>query len=146
MTTTDNDEFDALYGSRYLAVSDLKGETPRRKIGKVEVAELKQKDGSTKKKYVLFLEKEDKALVLNTTNAEKLAEAFGKDTPPGPAIASSCIPGDKLSDLAFVSGQCVNRQRRPAGSRHGRRNSLLTILRVASPPRCGPPFALAGQS
>jgi hypothetical protein len=79
MTTTDNDEFDVLYGSRYLAVPDLKGETPRRKIGKVEVAELKQKDGSTKKKYVLFLEKEDKALVLNTTNAKKLAEAFGKD-------------------------------------------------------------------
>jgi hypothetical protein len=78
MTTTDSDDFDSLYGSKYLGVADLKGETPRRKIGKVEVAELKQKDGSTKKKYVLFLEKEDKALIVNKTNAVKLAQAFGK--------------------------------------------------------------------
>ena len=77
--TTDTDDFDALYGSRYLGVADLKGATPRRKIGKVEVAELRQKDGSTRKKYVLFLEGEDKALIVIKTNAVKLAEAFGKE-------------------------------------------------------------------
>ena len=79
MTMTDTDDFDALYGSKYLGVADLKGATPRRKIGKVEVAELRQKDGSTRKKYVLYFEQEDKALVVNATNAKKLAEAFGKD-------------------------------------------------------------------
>jgi hypothetical protein len=81
MTRTIVDDFDAMYGSKYLSVSDLKGERPRRTIGKVEVAELKEKDGSTKRKRLIYLEGEDKPLVLNKTNATKLAMAFGKDSP-----------------------------------------------------------------
>jgi hypothetical protein len=80
MTTTIEDDFDAMYGSKYLSVSDLKGQRPRRTIGKVDVAELKEKDGSTKRKRILYLEGEDKPLVLNKTNAVKLAMAFGKES------------------------------------------------------------------
>jgi hypothetical protein len=76
--TTDNDDFDSLYGSKYLSVPELKGQQPRRKIGKVDVETLKEKDGSTKRKYVVFFDGEDKGLVCNKTNATKLAEAFGK--------------------------------------------------------------------
>ena len=76
--STDTD-FDDIYGSKYFSVSDLHGEQPRRKIGKVDVAELKEKDGSTKRKFVVFFEGEDKALVLNKTNAQKLAQTYGKD-------------------------------------------------------------------
>jgi hypothetical protein len=72
-------DFDDLYGSKYFSVSDLKGETLRRKIGKVEVAELREKDGTTRRKYLLYLEGEDKALVLNKTNAVKLASVYGKN-------------------------------------------------------------------
>jgi len=72
-------DFDDLYGSKYYSVSDLHGEEPLRKIGKVEVAELKEKDGSTKRKYIVWFEGEDKSLVLNKTNAQKLAQTFGKD-------------------------------------------------------------------
>jgi hypothetical protein len=79
MTTVD-DDFDTMYGSKYFSVPDLKGQRPRRTIGKVEVAELKEKDGSTKRKRILYLEGEDKPLVLNKTNAVKLAMAFGKDS------------------------------------------------------------------
>jgi hypothetical protein len=79
MTTTKEDEFDLLYGSRYLSADDLKGQRPRRTIGKVEIEDLKQKDGSTKRKFVVFFLEEDKGLVLNVTNAKKLAQAFGKD-------------------------------------------------------------------
>jgi hypothetical protein len=79
MTTTAED-FDELYGSKYLSVSDLKGQRPRRTIGKVEIAELKNRDGSTQRKFVLFLEGEDKSLPLNKTNATKLAMAFGKES------------------------------------------------------------------
>ena len=68
------------YGSKYFSVPDLKGQRPRRTIGKVEVAELKEKDGSTKRKRILYLEGEDKPLVLNKTNAVKLAMAFGKES------------------------------------------------------------------
>ena len=80
MNTMITDDFDAMYGSKYLGVPDLKGQRPRRTIGKVEVAELKEKDGSTKRKRVLYFEGEDKALVLNKTNAVKLAMAFGKES------------------------------------------------------------------
>ena len=80
MTTTIVDDFDAMYGSKYFSVSDLKGQRPRRTIGKIEVAELKEKDGSTKRKRIIYLEGEDKPLVVNKTNATKLAMAFGKDS------------------------------------------------------------------
>ena len=80
MTMTTEDDFDAMYGSKYLGVPDLKGQRPRRTIGKVEVAELKEKDGTTKRKRILYFEGEDKPLVLNKTNAVKLAMAFGKES------------------------------------------------------------------
>jgi hypothetical protein len=80
MTTTIEDDFDAMYGSKYLGASDLKGQRPRHTIGKVDVAELKEKDGTTKRKRIVYFEGEDKALVVNKTNAVKLAIAFGKDS------------------------------------------------------------------
>ena len=80
MTMITDDDFDAMYGSKYFGVPDLKGQRPRRTIGKVEVAELKEKDGTTKRKRILYLEGEDKPLVLNKTNAVKLAMAFGKES------------------------------------------------------------------
>jgi hypothetical protein len=72
-------EFDDLYGSKYLTAADLHGETPRRKIGKVDPVELKQKDGTTKRKFAVYFEDVEKALIMNQTNAKKLAAAFGKD-------------------------------------------------------------------
>ena len=72
-------DFDDLYGSKYFSVTDLHGHEPRRKIGKVEVKELKEKDGTAKKKFVIYFEGEDKPLVVNKTNATKLAAACGKD-------------------------------------------------------------------
>ena len=71
-------EFDELYGSKYFGIADLRGGCPRLKIGKVDVADLREKDGSTKKKYVMYFEGHDKGLVLNKTNALKLADAYGK--------------------------------------------------------------------
>jgi hypothetical protein len=72
-------DFDDLYGSKYLSASDLHGETPRHRIGKVALTELKEKDGGTKRKYLVYFEGLEKPLVLNKTNAQKLAAAFGKD-------------------------------------------------------------------
>jgi hypothetical protein len=74
-----SDDFDDLYGSKYMGAADLKGQTWRAKIGKTDVADFKEKSGATKRKYVLFFEGEDKAMVLNKTNAQKLATAYGKD-------------------------------------------------------------------
>jgi len=72
-------DFDVLYGSKYFAVADLHCGTPRPRIGKVAPAELKDKDGSTKRKLVAYFDGIEKPLVLNKTNAQKLAAAFGKD-------------------------------------------------------------------
>jgi hypothetical protein len=71
--------FDDIYGSKYLSVPDLGGSTLRVKIGKVEVADLREKDGTTRKKYVLFFNGEIKPMVVNKTNASVLAAAFGKN-------------------------------------------------------------------
>lgn len=73
-------DFDDLYGSKYFSAADLHGEVIRRKIGKVEIAELKEKDGSTKRKFIVSFFNMDKPLVLNKTNAQKLAASLGKDT------------------------------------------------------------------
>jgi hypothetical protein len=73
-------DFDELYGSKYFSVGDLKGGEPRLKIGKVEIAELREKNGTTKHKYVMLFEGVDKGLVINKTNALKLAEAYGKQS------------------------------------------------------------------
>src|SRR3954447_21119403 len=72
-------DFDDLYGSKYYSASDLHGETPHHRIGKVALAELKEKDGSTKRKYLVYCDGVEKTLVLNKTNAQKLAAAYGKD-------------------------------------------------------------------
>ena len=72
-------DFDDLYGSKYFSAADLHGETIRRNIGKVEIGDLKDKDGSTKRKFVVYFKGVDKPLVLNRTNAQKLAAVLGKD-------------------------------------------------------------------
>src|SRR5262245_40104188 len=70
-------DFDDLYGSKYYSTVDLHGGTPHHKIGKVAPAELKEKDGSIKRKLLAYFAGVEKPLVLNKTNAQKLAAAFG---------------------------------------------------------------------
>ena len=86
-------EFDELYGSKYFGIADLRGGCPRLKDRKVDVADLREKDGSTKKKYVMYFEGHDKGLVLNKTNALKLADAYPKAAERmGSGRRSSCTP------------------------------------------------------
>ena len=72
-------DFDDLYGPKYFGAADLHGQTTRHPIGKVDLVELREKDSSTKRKFVVYFEGVEKALVLNKTNATKLAAAYGKD-------------------------------------------------------------------
>jgi hypothetical protein len=71
--------FNDIYGSKYLSVADLQGETPRYRIGKVDVADLKDKDGTTKRRILVYFDGVEKPLVLNRTNAKKLAEVYTED-------------------------------------------------------------------
>ena|SRR6516164_3337528 len=110
MSNVDEDVFDDIYGSKYFSVSDLKDGEPRFKIGKVEIAELREKNGATKRKYVMLFEGVEKGLVINKTNARKLAEAYGKQ--------SSRWIGQMVQlyaeDTSFGKGVRVRPLRKPA--------------------------------
>jgi hypothetical protein len=110
MKMLDEEAFDDIYGSKYFSVSDLKDGEPRFKVGKVEVAELREKNGATKRKFVLLFEGVDKGLVVNKTNAKKLAEAYGKQ--------SSKWVGQTVQlyseDTTFGKGVRVRPLRKPA--------------------------------
>ena len=71
--------FDDIYGSKHFSNPDLNGGQLRVKIIKVAVADLHDKDGMPNKKLVTYFEGYEKGLVLNETNALRLAEAYGKD-------------------------------------------------------------------
>jgi hypothetical protein len=76
---TNDTEFDNLYGSKYFGVNDVNGGRKRFQIGKVDIADMREKDGSLRQKYLVWFNGEDKALVLNKTNALALAQAYGKE-------------------------------------------------------------------
>jgi hypothetical protein len=103
------DDFDDLYGSKYLSVADLKDDEPRLKIGKVEVAELREKNGTTKRKYVVWFDGVEKGLVINNTNARKLADAYGKQ----PSRWISQIVQLYSEETAYGKGVRVRPLRKP---------------------------------
>ena len=104
------DDFDVLYGSKYLSVADLKDGEPQLKIGKVEVAELREKNGTTKRKYVMWFEGADKGLVVNKTNAKKLADAYSKQPQKWIGQAVQLY----TEDTTFGKGVRVRPLRKPA--------------------------------
>jgi hypothetical protein len=71
--------YNEIYGSKYYSVADLQGDTPRCRIGKVDVENLKDKDGTSKRRIIVYFDGVEKPLVLNRTNAKKLAEAYTED-------------------------------------------------------------------
>jgi hypothetical protein len=73
------DEIDDLYGSKYLTTSHLNGQKIRLRIREVTAEDLREQDGRTKRKLVVYFENEEKPLPLNKTNVTRLALAFGRD-------------------------------------------------------------------
>ena len=147
MTTTDNDEFDTLYGRKYLGVAGPERPTaaPERSA-RCEVATLKEKDGTTKRKVCRLLRKrQDKGLVINKTNAVKLAEVFGKKSAVWPGNFVELYSRNDLARETWACGfgRCANQRRLPnPTSDLDDADSVLTfLLRAASRNWCGPPFA-----
>jgi hypothetical protein len=71
-------EFDTIYGSKYLSATEV-DKPIQLVIGKVEPVSFEKPGEPSKKKALLWFNGEDKALVLNKTNASALAYAFGKN-------------------------------------------------------------------
>jgi hypothetical protein len=104
-------DFDNLYGSKYFAASDLDGETQRHKVSRVEQVELREKDGSTKRKLAMSFANVEKILVLNMTNANRLADAYGKNPQKWIGVSVDVYPeetsfgmGVRLRPLKVSSG------------------------------------------
>jgi hypothetical protein len=72
------EDFDDLYGSNYLAAADLKRPLTT-VIEQVEHEDFARQGEKKKMKAVLFVRGIKKPIVVNKTNALKLATAFGKD-------------------------------------------------------------------
>jgi hypothetical protein len=76
-----NAEYQSMYGSKYLAASDLPegGALMRARIGRVSPETLTdQNTGKPKPRYVLHFNDIEKAMVVNKTNAQSLAQAYGE--------------------------------------------------------------------
>jgi hypothetical protein len=73
-----SEDFDDLYGSQYLAASDLKKPFTAT-IEEVEQQDFTRQGERQRMKAVLHLKDIRKPIVVNKTNALNLAEAFGKD-------------------------------------------------------------------
>jgi hypothetical protein len=71
--------FNEIYGSKFYSVGDLNGGIPRHRIGKVDIVELKDKDQGAKRRILVYFDGVEKPLVLNRTNARKLAEVCTED-------------------------------------------------------------------
>ena len=73
------EDFDRINGSKWLSKSDVGDDEVIAVLTDVVIETIRDKDGTTKEKYVVVFDAFDKPLVLNATNKSFLGEAFGKD-------------------------------------------------------------------
>jgi hypothetical protein len=73
------EDFDRINGKKYLSKDDVGDDEVTAVITDAVIEPIREKDGTTKEKYVVSFDTFDKSLVLNATNKSFLGEAFGKD-------------------------------------------------------------------
>jgi hypothetical protein len=83
--------FDELYGSRFLSATDLKGPVTAT-IERVEEETFARDGKPARPKAVLYFKNAKKGVVLNKTNANVLAQAFGKDMKKWPGKRTDIKP------------------------------------------------------
>jgi hypothetical protein len=74
-----SDDFDRINGSKWLSKTDVGDDEVIAVLTDVVIETIRDRDGTTKEKYVVSSDAFDKPLVLNATNKSFLGEAFGKD-------------------------------------------------------------------
>jgi hypothetical protein len=79
-TETGTDDIEKLYSGKYLGAVDIP-KPIRTKILDWDTEDLRQQDGTTKKKVVLSCANLDKKVVVNKTNYLALKQGFGKNHP-----------------------------------------------------------------
>ena len=72
---SDSNSINDIYGGgRYLKAADLKGRAHKLVISSAELVEFKERDGRAQNKIVLGFDGREKMLVVNATNARRLAQ------------------------------------------------------------------------
>jgi len=79
ISTPTEQDLESCYGSKYLSAADLGDRKIKATIARIRKEELRQDNGASRGKFVLFLEEVDKGLVLNQTNKMVLVDALGKN-------------------------------------------------------------------
>jgi len=78
--SSNEEDYDRLYGSAYLKACDLDASAPiKRRLTKARIDKLRQMDGEMKEKIIIGFAGMAQELPLNKTNARNLAAALGKD-------------------------------------------------------------------
>ena len=75
--STDVDQYEALFDSKFLRWFDIAGKEVPVTITSVKQEELTLRGGAKKKAPVITMEGKQKQLVLNRTNADSIAEVHG---------------------------------------------------------------------
>jgi len=122
--------YKSAFGS-FLKQEDLQGKSPKAIIGAVELEDVKDDDGSIKKKLVLHFVGKDKAMILNRTNCEALEEICGTDdyaSWPGHSVVLYVDPNVKFG------GKTVGGLRIRSANNH-----------PAAPPPSPPPVREVGE-
>src|SRR5271154_3877823 len=79
ISTPTEQDLESCYGSKYLSAADLGDRKIKATIARIRKEELRQDNGASRGKFVLFFEGVDKGLVLNQTNKMVLVDALGKN-------------------------------------------------------------------
>jgi hypothetical protein len=101
-TPTEQD-LDQAYGSKYLSSPDVGEHKFRATIVKVRKEEMRTDNGKKRMKFVLYLDKFDKPMVLNTTNKDELVTKLGRN----PANWIGAVIGLLVDNNVMYAGKRV---------------------------------------
>ena len=80
-----------MFPSRWLKGEDLQGHEPTVTIARVTFERIQQQDGTEEEKPVVWFQGKDKALILNRTNADAIAELYGDETDAWPGCSIKLV-------------------------------------------------------
>ena len=101
-----------LYPGRYISAEDLGGEVVPVTIATITLEEMPNSDGE--QKPVLYFEGRQKGMVLNKTNARRIAGKYGEDTDGW--LGKSILIYPSETDLRGESVQCIRVKQDVAGT------------------------------
>ena len=79
ISTPTEQDLDSCYGSKYLSAADLGDRKIKAKLADIRKVQMRQDNGASRVKFVLFFDGIDKGVVLNQTNKTVLVDALGRN-------------------------------------------------------------------